>query len=288
VGFIRDLTGKTAATAAKASGELQRGQAFESATDVDRAGLVSRTQVGRAGREAGDLLDPFAEVGAQGLDLAGFLGDPTAQFDFLQNNPLFQSALESANVRTEQRAASRGRLSAGDTLEQLTANTLQTARPFLQDQRSDILNLLNLGRGVASEQGGILQNTAGNLANIRGGTAADVANLRTGGTSAQAAGQVGAANVRGQAASNLLSGGIQLAGLFSDERLKEKIKPIGFENGHNIYKWAWNKVANALGLFGESRGVIAQQVKETNPEAISYDRGFMKVNYEMIGVNHGD
>ena len=180
---MRDLTGKTAADAAKKSGRLQRGQAFQSAEDV-----------AAAGGEAGALLDPFADVGARGIDLAGFLGDPTAQFDFLQNNPLFQSALEGANVRTEQRAASRGRLSAGDTLEQLTANTLQTARPFIQDQRSDILNLLNLGRGVASEQGGIIQ-----------GTAADVANLQTGGTSAQAAGVVGAANARGQRAGNILS-----------------------------------------------------------------------------------
>jgi hypothetical protein len=288
VGFVRDLTGKTAADAAKQSGELQRGQAFESAADVQRAGGLAATSLSRAGTRAGDLLDPFAEVGAQGLDLAGFLGDPTAQFDFLQNNPLFQSALESANVRTEQRAASRGRLSSGDTLEQLTANTLQTARPFLQDQRSDILNLLNLGRGVASEQGGLITGTAADVANIQRSTAADVANLETGGTAAQAAGAVGAANARGQGASNLLSGAISIGGLFSDERLKENIKLIGYESGHNIYKWAWNKLANALGLFGESRGVIAQQVKETNPEAISYDRGFMKVNYEMIGVNHGN
>jgi len=108
--------------------------------------------------------------------------------------------LQNANIRTERGAAARGRSTAGDTLEQLTANTLQTARPFLQDQRSDILNLLKLGRGVASERGGIGQQTAAN-----------VANLQTGGAAAQAGGIVGAANARGAGAANLLSGGI-LAG----------------------------------------------------------------------------
>lgn len=154
-----------------------------------------------AGGEAGALLDPFAQVGQRGIDLAGFLGDPTAQFDFLQSNPLFQSALENANIQTGRRAASRGRLSAGDTFEQLAANTLLTAQPLLQNQRSDILNLLNLGRGVATEQGGILQ-----------GTAADVANLQTGGAAAQAAGVVGAANARGQRAGNVLNLAGQIAG----------------------------------------------------------------------------
>jgi hypothetical protein len=183
MGFIRDLTGKTAVRAATQAGELQRETAFGAAEDV-----------GAAGAQAGELLQPFQDIGQRGVDLAGFLGDPNQQFQFLQQNPLFQRALESANVRTERRAATRGRLSAGDTLEELTANTFQQARPFIQDQRSDILNLLNLGRGVASERGGIIQ-----------GTAADVANLQTGGAAAQAAGIVGAANARGQRAGNILS-----------------------------------------------------------------------------------
>lgn len=180
---MRDLTGKTQVNAARKAGDIQEAQALSSAADV-----------GVAGERAGELLQPFQQVGQRGVDLSGFLGDPEQQFDFLQNNPLFQSALDTANLRTEQRAASRGRLSSGDTLERLTANTLQTARPFLQDQRSDILNLLNLGRGVASEQGGIIQ-----------GTATDVANLETGGAAAQAGGIVAGANARGARAGNLLS-----------------------------------------------------------------------------------
>ncbi len=318
MGFVRDLTGKTAAKSAKSAGQTQQRQALSSARDINQAGLVSRTQVGRAGQQAGSLLDPFAEVGQQGLDQSGFLTDPQAQFDFLQSNPLFQLALDQANVGTQQSAAAQGRLSAGDTLQQLSNNVLLSAQPLIAQQRQSIGGLIDLGRGVASEQGGILQNTAGNIANIRQGTATNVANLQTGGAAAQAAGIVGAANARGARAGNILglaTGGLSQAagiaptgtapggqntgfdiaglvqggiGLFSDENLKDSIELVGVENGHNIYKWAWNKLANSLGLTGESRGVIAQQVKETNPEAISYQDGFMKVNYEMIGVNHGN
>jgi hypothetical protein len=200
MGFIKDTLASTglggvlgiesgAEKAAKRAAGVQSEQALASAGDV-----------GLAGQEAIARFDPLAEVGARGLDLSGFLGDPTAQFDFLQNNPLFQSALESANVRTERRAASRGRLSAGDTLEQLTANTFQTARPFLQDQRSDVLNLIGVGERATLPQ-----------AQIGRQTAQDVANLQTGGAAASAAGLIGAQNARQQNTGNL----IDIAGLIA-------------------------------------------------------------------------
>ena len=270
MGFIRDLTGKTAVTAAEKSGEVQTAQALKSAADV-----------GVAGTEAQSLLNPFSSIAQQGIDQAGFLTDPQAQFDFLQNNPLFQASLDNANRVTQQSAAAQGRLSAGDTAVDLSNNFLLSAQPLIRQQQQSIGGLIDLGRGVASEQG----------AGIRG-TAADVANLQTGGAAAQAAGIVGAGNARGVRAGNLIDlakeGGGAIASIFSDETLKKDIELVGSESGHNTYTWAWNKAANALGLTGNSRGVIAQQVKVTNPEAISYKDGFMQVNYEMIGVSHGN
>lgn len=181
MGFFRDLTGKTAVEAAGKSADVLQEQAISSAADV-----------GAAGGRAQQFLSPFADVGQQGINLAGFLGDPQAQFDFIQSNPLFQAGLQNLNQQTQQSAASRGRLSAGDTLQRLTQNAALAAQPLIDRQRSDIFNLLNLGRGVASEQAGIEQ-----------GISADVANLLTGGASAQAAGITGAATARGQRAGNL-------------------------------------------------------------------------------------
>lgn len=190
MGLVDRLTGKTAAKAAIKGGEIQSQAATGAAGDVLAAG-----------QQAGALLDPFARVGQQGVDQASFLTDPQAQFDFLQSNPLFASALENANRQTQQSAAARGRLSSGDTLQQLSQNTLLAASPLIQQQKQSIGDLLNLGLGTAQQQGGILQNTAAN----RG-------NLLTGGAAAEAGGIVGAENARAAGLGNILNLGGKIAG----------------------------------------------------------------------------
>ena len=253
---------------------------------------ASQLQV-QAGRDASALLDPFAGIGQQGLEQANFLTDPQAQFDFLQNNPLFQMGLDNANQQTLGLAASRGRLSAGDTLQQLTNNSLLAAQPLINDQKNSIGNLLNFGSTTATNQGNLL---------LGQGTAA--AGGITNSAAAQAAGMVGEANARGQSAQNIfglggqaLAGGLgggagiggflsgAIGGIFSDPLLKDNIAKIGEQNGFNIYSWTWNKAANALGLIGESRGVMADEVKKVMPQAVGTSRGYMHVNYSMIGVN---
>ena len=116
------------------------------------------------GQQASALLDPFQGVGQKGIEQAGFLTDPQAQFDFLQNNPLFQLSLDNANRQTQQGAASRGRLSAGDTLEQLSNNVLLSAAPLIQGQKQSIGDLLNLGSNVAGNQGSLLTGQGAALA----------------------------------------------------------------------------------------------------------------------------
>ena len=190
MGFVRNLTGKTQAQA------IQRGAEGQAA-----AGAEASTLAGTAGQQAGALLDPFAAIGQQGTQQAGFLTDPQAQFDFLQNNPLFQLGLDNANTQTNKLAASRGRLSAGDTLQQLNQNALLTASPLIQQQKQSIGDLINLGQGTAGQQASILQNTAGQQGNLLTGQAA-----------ALAAGDIGAANARAAGAGNILNLGAQLGG----------------------------------------------------------------------------
>jgi len=105
-----------------------------------------------AGQEASTLLDPFQVIGQQGLDQAGFLTDPNAQFDFLQNNPLFQQ-IQAQNQQVTgdaqdalfKTAAARGRLSAGDTIQQVNTlgensarNLLLSAQPLISNQKQSI------------------------------------------------------------------------------------------------------------------------------------------------------
>jgi hypothetical protein len=238
MGFIRDLTGKTAVKAAEKSGGLLTDAALEgsqlqsqgfldaastgsdaairasqqqsqgflgSANTNSNSALTSANQRSQgftdanaaqlqSSNQAGALFDPFAKLGESGIDKAGFLTDPSLQFDFLQNNPLFQMALDNANQQTMSNAASRGRLSSGDTLQQLTNNSLVTAAPLIQDQKNSIANLLNFGSTAAVNQGNILlgqgQTTANSLNNAAGAQAQGTLNSGN----ALATGQFGSAN----------------------------------------------------------------------------------------------
>jgi len=68
----------------------------------------------------------------------------------------------------------------------------------------------------------------------------------------------------------------------SDERLKEDIEVVGREKGFNIYEFNY-KDTSKYGA-GRYRGVMAQEVEKTRPEAVTEIDGFKAVNYDMIGL----
>ena len=299
MGFVRHLTGETSANAAKHAGVLQSDAATLNAEQLKTTGQEQVGLIGEAGQQAGALFDPFAQIGQQGIEQAGFATDPNAQFNFLQNNPLFQMGLDNANTQTNQMAAARGRLSAGDTLQQLNQNAMLVGQPLINQQKNAIQNQLTMGQGAANQQANLLTGTAGNQAGMAMANQANVGNLLGSAAAATAAGHVAAKNAKSAGAAGLLNvasgiaGGMSGAGMFapdeltmfSDPSLKDNIVKIGVDNGHNIYSWDWNDKAYNLGLAGSSSGVMADEVKAKNPEAITMDRGFMKVNYDMLGVN---
>ena len=262
LGLVDDITGEDAAKdAARDAAKVQAAAGGDA--------IAAQQLASAKGQE---FLTPFAQVGQQGIDQSNFLANPQAQFDFLQNNPLFQMGLDNANTQTQNIAAARGRLSAGDTLQQLSNNALLAAQPLIANQRQDINNLLNLGSGIAQTQ-----------ANVAIGEGTNVGNLLTDIGAANAAGIVGAGNVEAQGAQALLQAGLTGAGLaFSDPKLKTNIKQIGQKNGFDWFSWDWNDIALKLGLTGSSEGVMADIVQLTNPELIGESSGYMTVNYGGI------
>ena len=66
----------------------------------------------------------------------------------------------------------------------------------------------------------------------------------------------------------------------SDVRLKENIEYIGKDNGYNIYNYNYIKDP-----YTKYKGVMAQEVAETRPDAIVFDKGYMYVDYSRLGVN---
>ena len=78
----------------------------------------------------------------------------------------------------------------------------------------------------------------------------------------------------------------QIAGIastlfgMSDVRLKDNVTHIGIDRGYNIYSWDWNEKALELGVDTPTYGVMAQEVLETNPDAVELmDNGYYAVNY---------
>ncbi len=67
--------------------------------------------------------------------------------------------------------------------------------------------------------------------------------------------------------------------LFSDRSLKENIKPIGEENGFNVYEFNYITDPDVTYV-----GVMADEVELVKPEAVAEIDGFKAVNYELIGV----
>jgi hypothetical protein len=255
----------------------QKGE--EAAREAEAAQIAAANEAiseERRGRlEGQQFLSPFS-MGDRATELSGFLANPEAQFEFLQNNPLFQASLDNLNENTAFSAASGGRLSSGDTLTALRDNTLLAAQPLVNAQRQDINNLLNLGTGIAQTQ-----------ANVSIGEASNVGNLLTDIGNAQSASIAAQRQSQQQGAETAASIFGSIFGL-SDSRLKDNAEIIGKENGHNVWRWEWNKEASEMfGLEGESRGAMVHEVLEKDPEAVSYIDGYGRIDYARIGVQNG-
>lgn len=231
-----------------------------------------------AREQAQGFFSPFAGVAEQALGLSSFLVDPQARFDFLQNDPLFQESLNQANQATMQQAAARGRISAGDTLSDLSRNTLLAAQPLLDRQSAGIGQLLGLGQGIATAQANAALGVGSNLSEL----SQQVGNVQA----ASAAAQMQQQQQQQQNAIGIAS---LIASFFSDSRLKKNAEKIGRQNGYDVWKWEWNETAkNKFGLEGSAKGVMVSDVLEKNPDAVTYQDGYAKVCYDMIGVEYAN
>lgn len=66
----------------------------------------------------------------------------------------------------------------------------------------------------------------------------------------------------------------------SDIRLKENIELVDNVKGYNVYTWDWNDTAKELGVDAPTKGVIAQEILQTKPEAVTlHNSGYLMVNY---------
>lgn len=207
------------------------------------------------------------------LDQSGnIISDGSSISDRAMESPFYQNAVKLGEESVLRNASATGGLRSGSTSENL-AQANQNA--FMASYANQLSGLQGLAQ---------LPSNANNIAAQMSGVGQTLGQGIIGGAqSAAAQSQNNINNAMG-------AGALALQGYetFSDERLKEEIVLIGRRNGHNVYKWLWNGAAAALGLFGRSAGVIAQEVEKSRPDAITEREGFKCVNYPMIGVDpHG-
>lgn len=82
-----------------------------------------------------------------------------------------------------------------------------------------------------------------------------------------------------QALGNLLGNAAMAAGMFlSDARLKENITPSGLHGKYPLYEF--NYIGNSMRYIG----VMAQEVREIDPDAVHNVDGLLMVDYDKINV----
>lgn len=160
-----------------------------------------------------------------------------------------------------------------------------------QQRQANLMGYAQLGRGMQGMSQNYLASAGSgyqNIGQIAGQSAAQQGQLNNSYNSTMQQ-----ANANQQAGKGSMAGSaIGAAAMFSDIRLKDNVVKVGEIDGHNIYTWDWNEEAEGIVDDQPRFGVIAQEVQETNPDAVVEDlqTGYLKVNYPMLfggGVYHG-
>jgi len=177
-----------------------------------------------------------------------------------------------------------GRTRAGENIAGAigdTSSALARLRQGLGQDLSETLsgsNLANLLTSAGFNQAQSQQDLAAILANINLGQGSQVTGLPGIPGTQQTPGALGGL---GQLAGGV--GGLLTGLAASDERLKNNIVKIGeTEIGTNLYKWDWTEEGKLIAGNQISMGVIAQELLETQPDAVILVNGFYRVDYARI------
>lgn len=189
---------------------------------------------------------------------------------------------------------SRGQFAQAALSRSLADNAGKQLMGIRNDARNQYLNeaqsLFNPAMNVQQQLQGINTNKANlqtqmgqNLANTRMGAASNLAQIQQQNAQMQQQNAQMAAQQKAQSKAGIgstIGGGLALASAFSDNRLKENIKPIGkLPNGVPIYSY------KIKGTDLPQIGVIAQEAQLYRPNAVHLDpSGYLKVNYQEVAI----
>ena len=250
--FSGDKAGKQASQASLAGSQLS--------ADAQRESLDYLKE-----REA--IPQQFREGALQQLGgLYGLEGGTGSQQQFIdqaKSSPMYEALLRSGDESALRNRSATGGLRSGGAI----ADT---------QEAQDRALLASYNQQLQGVQG--LANLPSNANQIAAGTVG-IGNTLAQGVTGAAQGRIAAQNM---GMNQLIGIGTAGAMAFSDIRLKENIKHLGAEDGQNWYSWDWNEEASELGLTGSDTGVMAHEVYESKPEAISEYEGYIMVDYSQL------
>lgn len=248
--------------------------------------------LGAMGGYYGDVLsgdrDRAALEAAQQANVAG------AQRNLEQN--LLPTISESANMAGGAGGSRQG-IAEGLAVSQANQDLMnQNAQMEYQFQQDAMKNQANAAGGMLNLAGGLQALQESQAANSDQAQMLqsllafkDLISGNMGGTSTATGSQTAPG---GSSTGSILGGLGSLAGgigtiMTSDKTLKKNIKKKGTaETGGKevgLYEWEWNKKGEKKGLKGKSEGVLAQEVKKVNPEAVVKDsEGDLAVDYSKV------
>ena len=232
-----------------------------------------------------------AQIEAQGGSRPDYFGSLLQNFDAdkFEQDPGYQFQQAEGQKAIERQLAAQGKTYSPEAAKALMEYNQGVAAQSYGDAynryNADQSNIYNRLAGIA----GIGQNQTGQMAGLGQQYGTSVSNNLTNLATAQSQAAQAEAQSRGSMFGTLLglggsilaaptTGGGSLAGqLFSDRRLKEAIKEVGEVNGVKTYEFSYKGDPDK-----RYRGVMAQDIVDTHPDAIAWENGFMKVDYSKI------
>ena len=234
--------------------------------------LSAATNSANAQNAANGITGPWA---------AGTTNQATQNFNSNWQNQQLTRALSALSGAGTADTQAGSLATQGNTLQGTGASQLyqgaglpyNAAQTITGNQSTDINNLISQLGGI----NGVNSDTMSSLLQYLQQAGGYALGQNTAQNQATAAGAQGGAQLGGLLTSP--SSIAAIGSVFSDERLKENIIPLGEENGHKVYhfNYIWDKARTYI-------GVLAQEVAHVAPEAISEVAGLLKVDYDKIGV----
>ena len=246
-----------------------------------------------AGTKAIGGMQPYAEAGAPALaqqqailGLSG-AGEQAKAIAALEASPLYRSQVRQGEEALLQSASATGGLRGGNVqaaLAQFRPQMLQNQIDLQYSRLGGLTelgqtttqNLARLGQSSAAGQGVAGMESARAISGLYGDIGASQAGRAIAEQKAQGQFQSGLLNLGGQVLGGLNGvGGI--GSLFSDRRLKRNIRKLGSRpDGLGVYEfdYVWGG--------GKNIGLMAQEVINVYPHAVSMVDGYFTVNYDQV------